>query len=505
VESSEQPSYDHLLQENVFLNERVLKYEQENQKLWQQLRELKRHIFGRRSEKLSVLSSNQTSLFPLEDIETEGPEPEVAVPAHKRHRRGRKPLPADLPRERIEYEPEEQQCACCGGDLAKIGEEVTEELDYIPARFLIREHVKIKRACSKCKDGVFTAKLPAEVQLIEKGRPGIGLLVHIMISKYCDHQPLNRQEQIFSRHGVHLARQRMCDWIGTISEQYLTLIALALKKEILKSSYIRADETTLKVQTKAKQGSLHQGYLWGMLSLEGDVYFEYDKSRAGKVAERLFKGCKSLIQTDLYAGDNKVYLPEGASRAGCWDHVRRRFIKAQESEGKVTADILKRIASLYKLEKEFKRKHKKEESFPYDLRKEFRQKKSKPIILKLKEFLKDVSIRTLPKSDLAEAVAYALKQWDALTIFLDNPLVELGNIAIEQQIRPIAVGRHNWNFAGSERGAKWAATLYSIIATCKRNKINPYDYLTDVLKRLPGMKNSEIHSIMPRAWADAQE
>ena len=487
----QRPTYDELLAQNHRLSE-------ENARIWQQLLELKRHVFGRRSEKLAVVDERQELLFSSGAPQIEPAVAETEVSSHIRRKNGgRKPLPAELPRERVEYEPEVKHCACCGELMPRIGEEKTDELEYVPARFFVREHVKIKRACSRCKQGVGIGKLPPEAQIIERGRPGAGLLAHIFISKYCDHLPLHRQEQIFERHGIELPRQRMCDWIGKLCEELLIPISLAQKREILKSRYIRADETTLKVQDPNKAGKLHTGYLWGMLSLEGDVYFEYSPSRAGAVAERLFDGCDGFIQTDLYAGYNPVFVPDGAVRVGCWDHVRRKFIAVQKVAQKECGRILKLISELYRLERKLKQ-------LSIEEKVAARQKKSKPIIETLERFLRELQQRLLPKAPLREAVDYALCQWDALVLFLEHAELELGNIAIEQQIRPIAVGRHNWLFAGSDRGARWTACMYSLIGTCKRNGINPFDYLQDVLRRGHTVPASRLWELTPRGWNETR-
>lgn len=482
------PTYEELEQEVESLRE-------QNEKLWLELKKLKKHVFGRRSEKLRQFDERQEVLFASEQSEPEvgGEEEEIEVAGHKRRRRGRKPLPEELVRERIEYEPEEKLCPCCGEEMPKIGEEVTEELDYIPARFVVREHVKIKRACGNCKNGVQTGKLPAGIPIIEKGRPGPGLLAQILVGKYCDHHPLNRQEQIFQRHGVELRRQRMADWIAYVTEQFLIPIAQAQKRLIVSTDYIRADETVLKVQTREKNGKLHSGYLWGMVSPEWDVYFEYSPSRAGDVAKKLFHGYTGFIQTDLYAGYNPVFLPEKTTRVGCWDHVRRKFVEAQAVFGKECTTVLKLIAKLYKIERKLKKLSAKQ-------RIAVRQNKSKTIIKQLKTYLQDTQLRVLPQSDLAKAIQYTLRQWSALTLFLDHGELELSNIAIEQQMKHIAVGRHNWLFAGSERGAMWAAAIFSLICTCKKNKINPFDYFSDVLRRAHTHPNSKIIELTPREW-----
>lgn len=500
---NQEPSYEDLLAANSSLLSANKLLQEENARhgfqiseLKLELENLKKYIFGKKSEKLQEVDERQYSLFADPEFEKKLEEEtqleEETVPSYTR-KRGRKPLPADIPRERFEYEPEDIICACCGEEKARIGEEITEELDFIPARFLIKEHVKVKRACSKCKDGVSTAKLPEGAIVIENCRAGAGLLAHVILSKYADHLPLHRQEQIFARHGIEIPRQRMCDWIGILCERYLMPISQAIKDEILKSDYIKADETKIKIQDQDKLG-----WLWGILGEKNDVYFEYNISRSGSVATDLFKNYQSgFIQTDLYAGYNKVYVPEGTIRVGCFAHARRKFIEVQKTAKKQCDIILQLISKLYKIEKKIK-------DLPIEEKLARRQKESKPIHEKLHKYLQDQSLQVLPKSKFAKAINYSLKQWDALSLFLEHGELNIDNNDIERQMRPIAVGRHNWLFAQNNRGAKWAACLFSIIATCKANKINPWDYLTDILRKIHSTKQKDIWSLTPRGWAELQ-
>ena len=483
------PSYAELREQNENL-------QTENARLWHELRRLKRYVFGQRTEKLSIISENQEPLFTEEAALADAAPVATEVAAHERRRGGgRKPLPADLPRERVEYEPAQKTCQCCGDEMPKIGEEVTEELEYAPARFFVREHVRIKRACPRCKDGVSTGKLPPEAQVIERGRPGAGLLAHIIVSKYCDHLPLHRQEQIFERHGVTLPRQRMCDWIEDVAEKLLIPISGEIKKSAVSSGYVHADETELQVQTPEKKGKLHKGYLWGMRSLEGDVYFHYASSRAGPVAQELYGDCHGFIQTDYYAGYNELFREGRVIRVGCWDHVRRYFVEAQPVAGKDCVTVLQEIAELYKLERRYK-------ALTVPERQAARQKHSRKVIERLKARLDTINQRVLPKSPFGVAIHYALSQWAALTLFLEHGQVALSNAPIEREIRPIAVGRHNWHFAGSQRGARWAACLFSLIATCKSHGVNVFDYFSDVLRLANTMPAA---ALTPAAWKKAHE
>ena len=403
--------------------------------------------------------------------------------------------------------------------MARIGEEVTEQLEIVPAEAFIVEHAKITRACQNpnCKADIVTAKLPAVAQVIEGSKAGASLIAKILTDKYCDKIPLNRQEEIFARQGLDISRKRMCDWIGAVSEQLLIPIASAVKEEILRDPYVLADETKLKAHVEVMRGEkktskLKHGYLWSVHSLSGNTYFKYDKSRSGDVALQLFEGYKGYVQTDLYAGYNQIYIPETVIRVGCWAHARRRFVDVQESAKKDCGAILKLIGKLYKVEKDVKEEFSKlKKTHPeasqqkfQELRAERRKAQSVSVINDLKARLDSLKQRTLPKAVLYQAVDYTLKQWTALTLPFENGMLELDNNAIERQMRPIAVGRHNWLFAGSERGAAWAACLFSLVATCKNNGINPYQYLHSVLRltQLPGITAAEL---TPMKWATRQE
>ena len=484
-----------LLQEtNTELQERLSEKESDILQLKHQIAKLREKLFGKSSEKLSKEEFQQLSMF-LEELskELEAAEQEqVEVSSYKRGKKSSKPLPEDLPRERVEHEPDEKTCPCCGDEKAKIGEETTEVLEFIPAQFKVIEHVKIKRACSKCKSGAVTAKLPEGSVPIEGARVGYGLLAYIIVSKYADHLPLHRQEQIFLRQGVDIPRQRMCDWIGIVTERYLLALCQALKRKVLKSDYIKADETRINVQDIDKTG-----WLWGMQSEEGDVYFEYNESRGGSVAADLFAGYEGIVQTDLYAGYNPVFLPETTQRAGCWAHARRKFLEAEESHKKECGVVLKLISKLYAVEKSLRGK-------PLEDVGRKRGKESRVLIEKLESYLREQEQTQLPKSPFVKAARYSLKQWNELTLFLSEPRLKLDNNDIERQMRPVAVGRHNWLFAGSQRGAEWAACMFSIFGTCRMHKINPYEYLLDVLKKLPITKQKDIDKLLPRAWKEAR-
>ena len=308
-----------------------------------------KRTFGSKSEKLSseqIRFSFNQNFEPVQGTL----EKEVVVPKHTRTvRKGRNPLPDDLPREEIIYEPQQTHCDCCKNELVKIGEERSQELEKIPAQLKVIEHVRIKKACPACKGaGVLVPPLPPTAFPLERARPGAGLLADIIVSKYVDHLPLHRQEQIFLRHGIEMPRQRMCDWVAGVAELLMPLYT-ALKYAILSFSYIQADETTLKVHDNKTEGKCHTGYLWGLHGPPNLVWFQYAESRSGKVIEEILKGFEGSVQTDAYAGYNQVFVPKTCNRIACLAHVRRKFIEVQKTASKECAKILKFIAELYRL------------------------------------------------------------------------------------------------------------------------------------------------------------
>ena len=478
-------TYEELEYENE-----VLKVE--NLKLTNLYLQLKKHIFGRRSEKSSVVYPEMLSFFGSEEPEEQKTE-EVEIAAHKRAKHHpRKPLPKDLPREQIIHEPKEKECSCCGAELVKIGEDKSEELDYIPAKAIIREHIRIKKACPKCKGEVRIAELPSEFKPLERARPGAGLISHIAISKFCDHLPLNRQEQMFMRVGIEIPRQRMWDWLDR-SAELLKPLADALKKEILKSNYLQGDETTIKVQTTEKEGSLHTGYYWAIHSPPKLVYYHYASTRAAEVPLELFKKFEGYLQTDLYCGYNEVFLPEKVLRLGCMAHVRRKLIDAGAVNHSGANKLLKLIAELYKIEKAIK--NEKPEN-----RLAVRQSRSKELLQKLFETADTVQFSLLPQHPLHGAIEYLRKQKVELMRYIENPSFQIDNNSIERQMRPVAVGRKNYLFTGSHRGAEVAALFYSLINTCKLNKVNPYEYLADVLCRIQDHSIQRLDELLPHKW-----
>ena len=469
----------------------------EIQKLHNILSKLSKQQFGKKSEKLSTVNTELPILpgfvqpVPAPQIEEQKP---IEVPAHTRAARKPRDL-SELPRNRIICEPESKLCLCCNKELSCIGEDSSQELEHQPAKMFINVYVRPKYACNHCKEaGVLQAELPATAKPLERSIAGAGLLSQVVVSKYVDHIPLHRQEQIFERKGIPLARNLLSDWVAGVTEQYLERLWEVLKAEVLKEPYLQADETTLKVQDGEVQGKCHTGYLWGASApVRKLLFFEYADSRAGAVPREIFKDFYGTLQTDLYAGYNTVLLPDKVQRIACLAHVRRKFIEAGKSCSKEANVVLSLIAEAYKLDNQYR-------SLSPQERQAKRQLHVKPIFEKLEKYLRELSEKTLPKAPLMEAISYALKQWVEILRILDDGNFQLDNNIIENKMRPIALGRKNYLFAGSHEGAKRAAIIYSLFGTAKMHNVNPYEWLKDILQRMRNHPVNRIHLLLPHNW-----
>jgi len=464
--------------------------------LQRQLEWFKRHVFGRRSEKLSP---NQLTLFqemtpePTTTAEESRQEHTDVSGKSKKHLNGRRPLPEHLPRERIEYHPPKEDliCPCCGRAKQAIGEEVTEELEYVPASFIVRQHVRVKYACKHCQEGVVIADLPARP--IEKGRPGPGLLAHVLTSKYGDHLPLHRQEGIWKRHGVHIMRSTMCDWVRDCAE-LLSPIVRYIQTVILQSKKIHTDDTPVPVQDGSRTQT-RKGYLWTYIGDKNDVVFDYTPthSRDGPVA---FLGDYSgYVHADAYKGYDALFEKGNATEVACWAHTRRKFFDCLTTDVQRAHMMLAMIGKLYEVERRAKEDH-----LDALALRELRQQRSKPILEEISGRLDDWSIEVLPKSPIGQAVNYARGQWIALNQYTEDGDLDIDNNLAERVLRTVAIGRRNWLFAGSDAGAGRAAIIYSLIASCKLCEIDPFAYLCDVLDRVSTHPARKIAELTPTGW-----
>jgi len=458
---------------------------------------LKRLQFGQSSEKLArEIEQLELELDELhEDEGIRAAERPAAVPALTRTP-VRRPLPEHLPRQE---EVHETSCACpnCGGAMRRLGEDVTEVLEYVPASFKVIRHVRPKLTCRSCET-IVQAPMPSLP--IERGRPGPGLLAHVLVAKYADHLPLYRQSGIYAREGVELERSTLADWVGRSAALLEPLVA-ALRKEVMASGVLHGDDTPVPVLAPGL-GKTKTGRLWayvrdgrpcGSTSPPAAVFF-YSPDRKGEHPQRQLKGFKGILHADGYAGFNAVFDGGQAAEAACWAHVRRKFFDVQAANGSPIAnEALDRIGALYGIEAGIRGK-------PPDGRQRSREEKSLPLLAGLKAWLETTLPKLSGKSDLAAAMRYALNRWDALMRYAHDGRIEIDNNAAERSIRGIALGRKNYLFAGSDTGGERAAAICSLIETAKLNGLDPEAWLRSVLTRIADHPINRIAELLPWNW-----
>ena len=466
------------------------------QHLEEYVRLLQKEIFGRKSEKHPLPDRNQLLLFDqlVEEASQadDGVPREIPVAGHVRKKRGRKPLPADLPRVEVVHDLEESEKRCpCGCDLKRIGEEVSEKLDYVPAILRVERHIRYKYACPACEgvedDGPTVKIAPAPPQLIEKSIATGGLVAHIVCSKFEDALPLYRQEKIFARLGVDLPRSTMCTWLVKVAEKHRRLTALLLS-EIRGGPVVNADETTVQVLQEPERADTSKSYMW--LFRGGDpqhpaLVFQYHPTRSGKVPLAVLSGYRGYVQCDGYNGYDALGREKDVTLVGCWAHARRKFdkvIKArggQKKEG--TAEkAIDFIGKLYQVEKKARQLE-----LDADGIRQLRRQESKPVLDEFKDWLEAKLPLTPPKGLLGAAIRYTLNNWERLIRYLEDGRLRPDNNLAENAIRPFVIGRKNWLFAGHPKGAEAAAFYYSLIETAKANGLRPYDYLRYLFDKLP--------------------
>ncbi len=469
-----------------------------NVDLQSQIDWLKRQLFGRKSEKLDP---NQRLLFEdafdaLNQALAEASPEENQTPTSSRKKRnktntpnmnGRAPLPAHLPRIPEYKDPDPRLI----DGLQCIGEDITEILEYIPAGFYVRQIVRRKYAQPN-GSGIVMAPLPPLP--IEKGRPGPGVLAHVITSKYCDHLPLYRLEQIFKRQSLNIPRSTQCDWIRD-SAILLEPIVLEMKVQILASDVMHTDDTYIPVQDKNRT-QVRKGYLWPHIDRSNNVFFDYTTVRNREGPEAILGGYTGYIQADGFNGYDPLYGEDKATETGCWAHARRKFDQALETNPLRANQMLAFITELFVIEEKAK-----DDGLDADEIKALRQQFSKPILVnKIKPLLDEWEKVVLPKSPLKKAITYALNQWEALNVYLEDGILCIDNNLAERVVKMVALGRKNWLFAGSDAGAKRAAILYSLVASCKLCKIDPFVYLRDVLDRINAHPAKRIGELVPHQW-----
>ena len=421
------------------------------------------------------------------------------APPAQRKGHGRRPLPKSLERRRVVYDLEEakRQCPECQEEVKRIGEEVSERLEYVPASLVVIQEACQKYACAKgCT--VVTASKP--MAPIDKGLPGPGLLAQVAVSKYGDHLPLHRQEEIFQRQGVELPRQTMCDWMRQCAELVSPLFEL-MKQEVLKSKVMQTDDTPVPV-LDPELPRTRTGRIWTYVGDDQHPYtvYDYTPTRSRDGPEEFLKEFRGYLQADAYSGYDHFYKePErGIVEVACWAHSRRRFFEAQSSDLMRSTVMLAYIRLLYDVEREAREKQLKGEAC-----RALRQEKAKPILDDIYAYLEREQPHVLPKSPEGEAIAYTMSNWKALTRYCEDGDLQIDNNGAERSLRGIAVGRRNWTFYGSDHGGRTAAVLTSLITTSKRLGLNPFAYLRDIFQRIGAHSQSRLAELLPDQWQAA--
>ena len=475
----------------------------------------KRIRFSRKNESLAPLQRDvfeetwNTDMSAIEaeveQLQDESPGESITKP--KRPRAGRQPLPDHLPRIEHRHEPESCACGRCGKDLVKIGEDVTEQLDVEPAKFFVQRHIRPQYACRSCET-ITAAPIPPAV--IDGGMAATGLLTWVMISKFLDHLPLYRLEQIAARDGVILSRSTLADWVGRIGVALQPLVDRAVWHLLQRDSF-HADETPVP-QLDPGNGKTKKAYLWAYRSNDLQpgskiIVFDYQAGRSGRYAQQFLGDWHGHLLVDDYGGYKALFaaarahpesqrLLEPCIELGCMAHARRKFFDLfQASQSPVAQEALNRIAKLYAVEAEAR-------DVSIDERKQLRAEKSLPILDALHDWLQQTRLRTAPNTATAKAIDYSLKRWVALTRYAETGDLPIDNNPVENAIRPITLGKKNWLFAGSERAGQRAAVIQTLLGTAKLNGLDPYAWLKETLEKLPTWPNSRIDELLPFSSMD---
>ena len=481
----------------VSQHELIVSRDSEIEQLKLLIAKLRRMQFGRSSEKLDWQIEQlelRLEALQLNDAETVATMPEAIASAEPVARSVRRPLPAHLPREVRTHLPKQTVCPDCGGELRKLGEDVSEVLERIPAQFQVIRHVRVKLTCSCCERIV---QAPAPSRPIERSIAGPGLLAHVLASKFSDHLPLYRQSEIYAREGVELDRSTLADWVGASSRLLEPLVEL-LRRHVMSATKLHADDTPVPVLAPGL-GKTKTGRLWTYVRDDrpaGDatppaVWFAYTPDRKGEHPKAHLSNFRGMLQADAYAGFEQIYEVGNIREAACWAHVRRKFYDLQVAhKSPVAEEALRRIGELYAIEAEI-RGRKPEE------RRQVRNERSRPLLESLKQWLEETLGKLSRKSDTSLAVRYALGRWEALMRYCDDGQLEIDNNAAERALRAVALGRKNYLFAGSDAGGERAAAIYSLIGTAKLNGVDPEGYLRNVLSRIAEHPINRIEELLP--------
>ena len=457
-----------------------------------QLNLLLRAKYGKRAE---TFIPGQLTLFESKSTVQQA-EQVSEQPATTGKKHGRNKPSKQLARKRVVYELADSELPCpeCGDARKQIGEEKSEQYDYVPASVCVIEHVRCKYACPKCQGHVVIAD--GAVKPIEKGLAAAGMLAHIAVSKFADHLPLHRLEGIFKRQGVKIARSTMCDWLAAAAGILEPLYG-CMKEKVLASRIIWTDDTPVDLQDRQDERNMREARIWVYLGDNENKFTVYDftDSRKRDGPKTFLAGFNGYLQADAFAGYDCLYAAGDVLEVACMAHARRKFFECLNSDEAAAREALKMIGELYRIERETAELSAQE-------RRKVRLRFSAPQLASFKRWLNQQRLTALPKSPLGKAIRYAMNNWRALCRYLCDGELTIDNNCSERAMRSVAVDRKNWLFAGSKEGGKTAAILSSFIATCKHYNINPQQYFVDVLTRL-STGESTLDQLLPGTWAPA--
>lgn len=458
--------------------------------------------FGPASESLNDLQLSLLVEEPsvtADEVQAEAERPALEqAPERKKRSHGRAPLPAHLPRKikKLECAPEACRCRACGAETVVIGYDESEQLGKVPAEYFVWLIQREKRACRACEKGtVVAAPLPARI--IDKSLASDELIIDVLVSKYCDHLPLYRQEAILAREaGVEISRSTLDDWVMKVGER-LQAVTMAMHEELLRAPYLQADETTVPVQLRDKSGGNTDAYLWQYGEPEGSTVFEFALTRAATEPKRFLAGYGGMLQTDGYQAYEGVGAP-GLLHLGCWAHARRYFVDAVKvnKDDVAAINLVTSMDALFLIERAAR-----EQGVSREERQELREKASTEWVESIHADCLHLASRALPESALGKAVKYTLNQWEKLKRCLEQPRAELSNNLAENSMRPIAVGRKNWLHIGSKDAGPKVAAILSVVESCRRLRLPVREYLADVLPGLEYRTLSQVRDLTPAAWA----
>jgi transposase len=490
-------SKEELIAEVITLRATLADLNFKNTLFKEELAELKRLIYGSKSERFAPAASPEQLTLGLAaeekpaEVKTEKVEYTRVKPKAIKNHKGRLPLPAHLPRVEHIIEPEEST-----EGMRFVGEEITETLDYIPGKLQVKKYIR-KKYARPHGEGIVIGRLPS--RLIEKGIAEASLLAYLLTSKYADHLPLHRQIEMLKRLGVTLPASTVSDWISYSLKAIMPLYECLVTK-VQESNYLQADETPIKVLDKDKKGTTHRGYYWVYHAVkESLIFFDYREGRSREGPSKILKNYKGYLQTDGYGAYDDFGQKEDITLVHCMAHARRYFEKALGNHKEAAEHALQEIQKLYQIERKCR-----EGGIKGEERKRIREGEALSVLKDLHSWMMEQYEKVNPSSSIGEALSYSLKRWEGLTYYIKDGDLEIDNNLIENAIRPVAIGRKNYLFAGSHEAAQRAAMMYSLFACCKKNDVNPHEWLIDVLNRISDHPINKIEELLPNNWKESK-